>query len=152
MTNKANFWPRLCQALDKPEWIDDPRMVDFQARLDNREKVVRCLESVFVTRSTDAWLERLHGQLPCAPVNNVKAALAGDFAAAQRSVQSVPHPTRGEVKMVRQPILIDGEVAPRRAAPALGADTAEVLSQAGYSDAEIATLEADGVVALGRAE
>ncbi len=152
MTNKANFWPRLCQALDKPEWIDDPRMVDFQARLDNREEVVRCLESIFVTRSTDAWLERLHGQLPCAPVNDVKAALAGDFAAAQRSVQIVPHPTRGEVKMVRQPILIDGEVAPRRAAPALGADTAEILSQAGYSDKEIAALEADGVIALGRAE
>ncbi len=152
MTNKANFWPRLCEALEKPEWINDPRMVDFQARLDNREEVVRCLESVFVTRSTDAWLERLHGQLPCAPVNDVKAALAGDFAATQQSVQSVPHPTRGEVKMVRQPILIDGEVAPRRAAPALGADTAEILRQAGYSDAEIAKLEADGVIALGRAE
>ncbi len=152
MTNKANFWPRLCQALEKPEWIDDPHMLDFQARLDNREEVVRRLGSVFVTRSTDAWLERLHGKLPCAPVNDVKSALASEFALAQRSVQGVPHPTRGEVKMVRQPILIDGAVAPRRAARALGADTAEILSQAGYSDSEIATLEADDVIALGRAE
>ena len=152
MTNKANFWPRLCQALEKPEWIDDPHMLDFQARLDNREEVVRRLESVIVTRSTDAWLERLHGKLPCAPVNDVKSALASEFAVAQRSVQGVPHPTRGEVKMVRQPILIDGAVAPRRAARALGADTAEILSQAGYSDSEIATLEADDVIALGRAE
>jgi crotonobetainyl-CoA:carnitine CoA-transferase CaiB-like acyl-CoA transferase len=152
MTNKANFWPRLCQALEKPEWIDDSHMLDFQARLDNREEVVRRLGSVFVTRSTDAWLERLHGKLPCAPVNDVKSALASEFAVAQRSVQGVPHPTRGEVKMVRQPILIDGAVAPRRAARALGADTAEILSQAGYSDSEIATLEADDVIALGRAE
>jgi crotonobetainyl-CoA:carnitine CoA-transferase CaiB-like acyl-CoA transferase len=152
MTNKANFWPRLCQALQKPEWIDDPLMADFQARLDNRQEVVRRLEVVFLTRGTDAWLERLQGQLPCAPVNDIKAALASDFAAAQRSVQSVPHPARGEVKMVRQPILIDGQVAPRRAARALGADTAEILEAAGYSKAEITALEADGVIALGPAK
>ena len=149
MTNKANFWPRLCHALEKPQWIDDPRMESFQTRLDNREEVVQCLGSVFLTRSTDDWLERLHGQLPCAPVNDVKAALASDFAATLRSVQSVPHPVRGEVRMVRQPILIDGEVAPRRAARALGADTAEILADAGYSDAEIAALETQGVIAIG---
>jgi succinate--hydroxymethylglutarate CoA-transferase len=149
MTNKAKFWPRLCMALEKPEWIDDPRMESFKARLDNREEVVRLLEAVFLTRTTDEWLERLHGQLPCAPVNDVKAALASDFAAAQQSVQSVPHPVRGEVRMVRQPILINGEVAPRRAARALGADTEEILSQAGYSNAEIAALEAEGVIAIG---
>ena len=149
MTNKTNFWPRLCHALEKPQWIDDPCMESFQARLDNREEVVRRLQSVFLTRSTDDWLERLHGQLPCAPVNDVKAALASDFAAAQQSVQSVPHSVRGEVRMVRQPILIDGEVAPRRAARALGADTAEILAEAGYSKAEIAALEAADVIAIG---
>ena len=116
------------------------------------QEVVRRLEAVFLTRGTDAWLERLQGQLPCAPVNDIKAALASDFAAAQHSVQSVPHPARGEVKMVRQPILIDGQVAPRRAARALGADTAEILEAAGYSEAEIAALEADGVIALAPAK
>ena len=53
MTNKANFWPRLCHALEKPQWIDDPRMESFQARSDNRDEVVQCLGSVFLTRSTD---------------------------------------------------------------------------------------------------
>ena len=149
MTNKANFWPRLCHALEKPQWIDDPRMESFQARSDNRDEVVQCLGSVFLTRSTDEWLELLHGQLPCAPVNDVKAALASDFAAELQSVQSVPHPVRGKVHMVRQPILIDGEVAPRRAARALGADTAEILADAGYSKAEVAALEAEGVIAIG---
>ena len=149
MTNKANFWPRLCHALEKPQWIYDPCMENFQARSDNREKVVQCLESVFLTRSTDEWLERLHGQLPCAPVNDVKAALASEFATASQSVQAVPHPVRGEVHMVRQPILIDGEVAPRRSARTLGADTLQILVDAGYSRAEIAALEAEGVIAIG---
>ena len=151
MTNKANFWPRLCGALEKPEWAEHPEMKDFQARLDNRGKVMERLESVFVTRTTDEWLARLHGKLPCAPVNDVEGALTGDFAQSQRSVQSVPHPHWGEVKMVRQPTLIDGEVAPRTAAPALGADTAAILAEAGYSKEEIEALAEAGVIALGGA-
>ena len=150
MTNKANFWPRLCDALEKPEWIEHPEMRDFQARLDHREEVMSRLERVFMTKTTSEWLERLHGKLPCAPVNDVKGALTGDFAVSQQSVQSVEHPHWGEVKMVRQPILINGEVAPRRAAPALGADTADILTEAGYSEEEISKLEAENVVSLGQ--
>jgi crotonobetainyl-CoA:carnitine CoA-transferase CaiB-like acyl-CoA transferase len=150
MANKANFWPRLCRALERPEWIDDPAMTDFKARLANRTAVVERLEEVFMTRTTAAWLERLRGQLPCAPVHDVKAALASDFAARRRIVQRVKHPTRGEIGLVRQPILVDGEVVRRRAAPALGADTEAVLRELGYSPAEIEALEAAGVIRRGR--
>ena len=105
-----------------------------------------------MTKTTSEWLERLHGTLPCAPVNDVKGALTGDFAVSQQSVQSVEHPHWGEIKMVRQPILINGEVAPRRAAPALGADTAAILTEAGYSKEEISELEAENVISLGQRE
>ncbi|MBI05771.1 MAG: CoA transferase [Rhodospirillaceae bacterium] len=148
MANKANFWPRLCNALEKPEWINHPKMKDFQDRLDNREEVVSRLEKVFMTRTTSEWLQRLHGKLPCAPVNDVESALTGDFAASQKSIQSVEHSHWGEVKMVRQPILINGQVAPRRAAPALGADTADILLEAGYSEEEISALEVENVISL----
>ena len=146
MTNKANFWPRLCRAMERPEWIDHPRMKDFKARYENRDEVVRKLEETFMTRSTAEWLERLGGHLPCAPIYDVKAALASVFAAKQRIVQRVPHPTRGTIGLVRQPVLMDGEVMDRRAAPALGADTEDVLRELGYSICEIEALEAEGTV------
>ena len=47
MANKANFWPALCRAMERPEWIDDPLMKDFAARYENRDEVVRRLEAVF---------------------------------------------------------------------------------------------------------
>lgn len=146
MTNKANFWPRLCEALERPEWIEHPQMKDFQARYDNRQTVVDNLEEVFRTRPTAAWLDRIQGQLPCAPVYNVREALASDVAGETRSVQSVAHPTRGEIRMVRQAILVDGEVVSRVAAPALGENTTEILEELGYVPSEIAQLCASETV------
>ena len=84
MANKANFWPALCRAMERPEWIDDPLMRDFAARYENRDEVVRRLEAVFLTRTTGAWLERLAGVLPCAPVNDVAGALASRLRPAPR--------------------------------------------------------------------
>ena len=146
MANKANFWPALCRAMERPEWIDDPLMRDFAARYENRDEVVRRLEAVFLTRTTEAWLERLAGVLPCAPVNDVAGALASDFAERRRMVQEVAHPERGTMRMVRQPITVDGAVMPRHAAPALGADTAAILTELGYEANEIEALEADGTI------
>ena len=99
MANKANFWPALCQAMERPEWIDDPQMRNFAARYENRDEVVRRLEEVFLTRTTEAWLERLSGVLPCAPVNDVAGALASDFAERRRMVQEVAHPERGAMRL-----------------------------------------------------
>ena len=150
MANKAPFWPALCRAMERPEWIDDPLMRDFAARYANRAEVVRRLEAVFRTRSTAAWLERLGGVLPCAPVNDVKGALASDFAARRRIVQEIAHPARGAMRMVRQPITVNGAVMPRRPAPALGADTAAILAELGYTAPEIHSLQSEGAIHIPR--
>ena len=147
MANKANFWPNLCKALGKPEWETDPRMTSFKTRLENRDMVVDLLSSVFVKKTTDAWLEKLRGKLPCAPVNNIKEALENDFTSNQKIVQNIAHKKRKSLKMVRQPILINGEIAPREPAPKLGADTHKILSDLGYSEVEIDALHEEGVIA-----
>jgi len=88
--------------------------------------------------------------LPCAPVYDVKGALANRFAGEREIVQSVPHPKRGEMRIVRQPIKVNGAIMPRKAAPALGADTDDVLHELGLNNSEIDALEASGVILRAR--
>jgi crotonobetainyl-CoA:carnitine CoA-transferase CaiB-like acyl-CoA transferase len=62
-------------------------------------------------------------------------------------VLEVPHPGHGTVRMTGFPMKLSetpGRV--RRPAPGLGADTDEVLAEAGFTEAEVARLRADGVV------
>ncbi|MBT6442326.1 MAG: CoA transferase [Alphaproteobacteria bacterium] len=147
MANKAHFWPRLVGAMDHPEWADDPRMDSFKTRLENRDLVVDLLAKAFLTRTTEDWMGRLSGLLPCAPVRDVAEALASDFAAERKIIQSVDHPHWREMKNVRQPILVDGQVMPRRRAPDLGEDTRALLDELGYDLADIDEMEREGVVA-----
>ena len=53
---------------------------------------------------------------------------------------------RPDFALVANPIRLDGEVLPARAAPGYGADTGGVLAEAGYDAAEIAALRAAKVV------
>ena len=38
MCQKEKFWRVLCEALGRPEWIEDPAFATFAARLKNRRR------------------------------------------------------------------------------------------------------------------
>jgi len=140
MCNKEKFWPILCERIGHPEWAEDARFRHFRDRHANRELVNRLLDEALSARTTTEWLTHFAGQVPAAPVNDVKQALDSAFVAERSLLVDY-----GPVKMVRGPIRDNADV-PLATAPALGADTDEVLRQCGFSDGEIAGLRADHVI------
>lgn len=147
MCNKEKFWPALCSGLGRPEMAQDPRFVDFGARLANREALTAELDAVFGTRTTAEWLERLSGTVPVAPVNDMAQALGSAFALdARASVASVPTDAGSDVRLLRSPIRFADAPAPT-GAPALGRDSAAILGAMGYPAERIAALMAQKVVA-----
>ena len=147
MCMKEKFWQRLTTLLGRPALARDPRYTDFGARLANRVALVAELDPIFRGRPTAAWLALLRGQVPCAPVNSVGAALADEQATHRKMVISVDHPRYGALREVGCPIKIDG-VDPRYApAPPLGADTETVLRDwLGMDASEIASLRNQGAI------
>jgi crotonobetainyl-CoA:carnitine CoA-transferase CaiB-like acyl-CoA transferase len=50
------------------------------------------------------------------------------------------------MRVLANPILVDGERLPSRAAPKLGADTADLLAEIGIDATEAAALKAAGTI------
>jgi crotonobetainyl-CoA:carnitine CoA-transferase CaiB-like acyl-CoA transferase len=147
MCMKDKFWQRLCALIERPDLPRDPRYAGFAERLAHRAELVAELERVFRTRPTAAWIDRLRGQVPCAPINSVSQALADPQVAARDMIVTVDHPLFGPLREVGCPIKID-DVQPRyAAAPPLGADTAAVLRDwLTCGDDEIEQLRHNGAI------
>jgi crotonobetainyl-CoA:carnitine CoA-transferase CaiB-like acyl-CoA transferase len=147
MCMKEKFWQRLCELIERPALARDPRYAAFADRLANRAALVDELSAVFRTRPTHQWIDRLRGQVPCAPVQTVSEALADPQVAARGMVVTVDHPAFGPLREVGCPIKID-DVQPRyRPGAALGADTDAILREwLSASEDEIQQLRRDGAI------
>ncbi len=146
MCNKEKFWPALCEALGRPEWVLDERFESAAARLENRDVLTELLDAAFGEASTDRWLEKLAGHVPVSPVATLDGALDGEFVAEREGILTVPHPSRGTFRMLRNPVRASGASPPSEPAPTYGADTQSVLDGLGFSGDEIAALKDRGVV------
>jgi crotonobetainyl-CoA:carnitine CoA-transferase CaiB-like acyl-CoA transferase len=145
--NKDKFWQDLVEALEAPEIAADPRFRTFPDRHAHRDALLPLLKVRFATRTTADWLDRLRGRVPCAPVNDVRQALADEQVRARDMIVEVPHPEFGTLKEVRSPIRTEGEVRHPRRAPRLGEDTDAILGDIlGYSASTIAGLRTRGVL------
>jgi crotonobetainyl-CoA:carnitine CoA-transferase CaiB-like acyl-CoA transferase len=148
--NKEKFWQALVDALGLPEVAVDPRFATFRARLAHKDVLLPLLRTRFAERTTEEWLRRLRGRVPCAPVNTLAQALADEQVRARDMIVEVAHPRFGRLREVASPVRTDGVVASPAPAPRLGEHTDEILAGLlGYDRARIAALRAAG--ALGRA-
>jgi len=142
MTEK--FWRSLIAETGRSDLAEDPRFATIEARREHRAELTETLDAVFREDDTDHWLARLRHLLPAAPVLTLGQALDNPFAHANGMVRAFPHPLFMEFRALANPIKLDGRRLPQRPAPALGADTDEVLRAIGYDEAGLAALRESG--------
>jgi crotonobetainyl-CoA:carnitine CoA-transferase CaiB-like acyl-CoA transferase len=143
MAQMAKFWALLVDAIGAPHLANDPRFATIPARLENRDGLTTILDGIFLQHPTAHWVEKLGGIVPVAPVYELAQAL--DNPRMTDMVDTVDHP-QGPLRVLANPIKIDGDRLPNRASPKLGCDTEAVLGEIGYSEAEIAELRSAGTV------
>jgi crotonobetainyl-CoA:carnitine CoA-transferase CaiB-like acyl-CoA transferase len=148
MCNKEKFWPILAEKVGKPEWGTDPRFANFEVRLENRALLTQLLDEAFSVKTTVEWMDILGGTVPCAPVFDVAQALTNPFAVESGRVAAYTGGDVGNenISMLASPLTVGGVDLPTRAAPALGADTEDVLKSIGIAAADIAGLKQKGVL------
>jgi crotonobetainyl-CoA:carnitine CoA-transferase CaiB-like acyl-CoA transferase len=139
------FWEALCEGIGLPGLVTDARFVGPRERYANRDVLAGILDAALMGQTTAHWMGVFAGRVPIAPVLTLGQALDNPYLAATGGVQEVAHPVK-PLRVLSNPIRVDGARAEARAAPGLGADTDEVLSGV-LTAAEIVDLRARGVVA-----
>jgi crotonobetainyl-CoA:carnitine CoA-transferase CaiB-like acyl-CoA transferase len=156
MLGAANdgLWQKFCAVTGRQDLAADARFRTNRQRVDNRQALLPILEALFRTKTTAEWLDLLEeAGIPNAPVNTIADIVHDPQVAHRDMIVDVPHPSVAGLRAPACPMkLSDGPASIRRHPPENGEHTAEILLALGYSQDDIASLEAAGAVKQRRAE
>ena len=141
-------WHGLTLALDKPEWLHDPRFATPALRDQHIDERLEMTQEALRNRTTADWTERLEREtVPCAPALTRNEVIEHAQVLASESLVEHDHPIAGRLRQVRPPGRFEATPTRyRRGAPVLGEHTDEVLRELGLSRSEIERLREDGAV------
>ena len=115
-----SFWQLFAEQLNRPEWTTDNRFKTMQARSENREIVVAAVQTALLERSSEDWVSILQPLgVVVAAVSTLSDALANPNVAEREMIVSVTTPS-GPIKLIGNPIKIDGVQQHFSTPPALG--------------------------------
>jgi len=134
---------KLCEMLGKPDMAKDPRFVTNAERLAHKEELVAELQALIGERDGESFAEDLmRNGVPGGAVKDLPSVLEHPHTRHREMVVELDgyKGTGIPIKLSRTP----GKV--RRKPPTFGQDSEAVLREAGFTEAEIATLAKDGIV------
>jgi crotonobetainyl-CoA:carnitine CoA-transferase CaiB-like acyl-CoA transferase len=123
------FWAALLDTVGRPELARDERFSSQSARYANRADLGAELDGEFRKQPTSHWLDVLGGVLPISPVYSLADALDSPFLRDNRMVSRVPHPARPDMRVLSNPIKINGQRLSQRVCSPVGADNDAVLGE-----------------------
>lgn len=141
-----SLWRRFCESIGRLDLAADPRFLTNRSRTENWVHLEPLLNTVFRERTTTAWIGLLESQgIPCGPVNTMDKVVTHPQVAARKALVEVDAIGGGKLRMLRTPIKMN-RTDPNiyRPAQRLGASTAKVLAELGYSQAEVEELVRSG--------
>lgn len=140
-------WVRFCaEVLQQPELATDPRFCTNQQRVDNRAALQRIVENIFGGHTVTVVMERLDAaQIANAQARTMQEFLSHPQLQARHRWASVDTEV-GPIPALLPPINLAGVAPVMKPIPAVGAHTAQILAEFGYSAQAIAKLQATGVV------
>ena len=142
------IWYRFCEALDRPDLVEDERFETNEVRVENREALEAEVAAELTDRSVDELIDTFRdNDVPVGRIRDIAEVFEDPQVEARDMLQRVSHPTAGEMQLPGCPMKFRGhDTAARRHPPLVGEQTEEVLSELGYDEARIDGLREDGVL------
>ena len=131
---KEEHYVGICNALERPDLIEDPRFKDRKERLERADEINAIAAEEFKKRPTAEWVERLSAaNIMNAPVYGFGELLADPHVAAVNGIANIDHAGVGEIPIANIPGLPDIKAGNANAkTPHIGEHSRNILSEAGY--------------------
>jgi crotonobetainyl-CoA:carnitine CoA-transferase CaiB-like acyl-CoA transferase len=141
-TIQDRHWKKFCAVVGEATLERDTRFIYQSGRVENSEALFIAISEI-LSRATNAeWLERLRtADVPVAAMNTLNGLLEDPHLIANGFIQFVNHPTEGKIRTLSNPVTwASWSLKEEQPAPRLGEHTESILSELGYTVAEIVTL------------
>jgi crotonobetainyl-CoA:carnitine CoA-transferase CaiB-like acyl-CoA transferase len=142
-------WVNLCQALGSPSWATDPALSTQAGRREHQDLIDERLAAWCEHRGRDEIVATLwDAGVPVAKVMQPHRQTELEQLAFRGFFEEVDHPVNGPARLSTVPMRFSAgpNTFHTEHAPLLGQHNHELLTELGLSDAEIAGLEADGII------
>ena len=145
-------WKALCHhVLGLPELETDARFQQRPIRQEHHRELKAIIESVLALRTCAEWLALCEAHdLMCAPINDYREVVELEQIKARNAIDTIAFPDGRTMETVGvAPKLSETPGAIRSPYPAhVGQHTREILKAVGLTNAEVAKLDADGVIGI----
>ncbi|MBT9550118.1 MAG: CoA transferase [Hydrogenophaga sp.] len=145
-------WKRFATLLEQhggpAGFGSDTRFHSLNGRNDHRVEILSVVKAWVASRPVAEVLALLDGiDVPSAKVQRIDEVINDPQIQARGMIQEQDHPRFGKLRLPNLPFRFsDCDTTIHQVAPDLGEHNAEVATSLGYSAADIATLQADGVL------
>jgi CoA:oxalate CoA-transferase len=121
----------LASCIGRPELTEDPRFATDELRTYNEQALTPLIEAWLATRTAVSAVRELNDTgVPASAIEQPNAVFEGAYVAERRLLTHVRHAMLGSIPTIEQPVHFSSHArGQQRAAPALGADGAQVLQR-----------------------
>lgn len=148
------YWPRICDAIEVEELIEDERFIDASARYKHMGELIDIFDEALSKKTRDEWSEVFDkAGLIWGPVLGLHEVPQDPHAIELGMFPKIEHPEAGAYNTVNIPMrFANAEVGPKGPSPKVGQHTREVLLDHGFSQEEIEGLLDAGTIGEREAE
>jgi formyl-CoA transferase len=143
-----SMFRRLCETLELPELLNDPRFEKPEDRSKNRDPLNAILEQRLVCYAQEEIVERLNeAGVPAGPILDIGQVFQNEQVKQLDLSAKVQSPELGEIEIQNTPYQLSRTPGgPKTAAPERGEHTDQVLAELGHSTGDIRALRTAGIV------
>src|SRR5215831_17850024 len=102
--NQAN-WHKLCEAIGRPDLLEDERFTTNGDRTTNQRELSAVLEDVFAAGPVEYWMAALgHAGVPAGPVYSIGQVYSDPQVLARDMSVEIEHPAAGSTRVIGVPV------------------------------------------------